>query len=496
MIDKAKTNNLIQKVDEFISKYSYKFMSTKGTFDSKTGNVAFLYNERTVAPVATICALAAIMDFGYKVSTVVNEFSIEFKKSLSATVFDIVRGMTSLKTRTTQWKRCFVDGYIQVKDILAPNHTTHVFIEYKMQNDFVPLDLATDYLKYKTYTYKSNEDTAFVYVIFRKEELYPGILCSSAPYYEILEDDISGGVKHTDRRVFIYYPHSTNNTRHKQDPSEALSKISFLSNLTEKVAEQINDSEKEVSQDELVYIKTMKKFNSNVLRSSTLKHYYPFIKKVWDAANNMNLFNDLPEIFDLDRSELTIEKIIEEGANYKENLSSNITVDTKIEAAKKGTTASTKTSLFLVSICDYFNEKYSCGVEPPIYYSQEIRGGKNSKTHNWQDTVDYFKEQFEKNYSGYDDCERRLKKIFYSTMFYIVNLFQIIYKIDDDNKISDYSDRYSSFRLVDILQTEINKVTRYFKYKDEIRAEDLLYNNIHGEKNVLMEFLNTLLKLY
>lgn len=132
---------------------------------------------------------------------------------------------------------------------------------------------------------------------------------------------------------------------------------------------------------------------------------------------------------------MTDDSIILEGANYKENLSSIITADSKIDALKKGVYGSTNVSLFIVSLCDFFNDRFEIGIEPPPYSTKRIKSGKNNKEHNWSDTVSYFKEELTKHYKNDPNADNKIKKLFYSLMYYITNLFPIIYKFDD--RVSD-----------------------------------------------------------
>jgi len=207
----------------------------------------------------------------------------------------------------------------------------------------------------------------------------------------------------------------------------------------------------------------MSEFNSKILKSSTLKRYYYFIKAVWDKSNEMGVFSNLDEIFGVKENEkLTPETIINEGAKYKTNLSEVISTKDKVDAYKKGVRGSTNTSLFIVSAIDYFNDHFHIGVARPTYDKKYFRSGKEKVHVDLNETVDYFKGELKKKWSGDSFLEKNAKKFAYSLMFYIVNLFEIIYKISNDNKTLEFSDEYKSYKIIEYLQCELRKVLKWF----------------------------------
>lgn len=355
MITDSEIKYLIDCIDKYINNYSKRFLLNNSRFDLLTDNISFLANERTISSFATFAIAKALGKIGFEVALVSSEFSIEMRRKLSMLEFESIRNVTSLKTRKKQWNKCYVDGYIQAKNVLKADEYTQIFIEYKMENKFAFLSLASDYLKYKTYTFKSDYNTAFVYVILKKEESYPSIMNHSVPEYELIDSDISTGSISGDKRVYIYKSLSTDSTYDICWLENAYSRVNYVANLSDIVIESLGESISKITASQFKYINNMYKFNTKVLKSWTLKQYYPFMKKVWDVSNNMGLFPDINVIFGCDKyEELTDDSIILEGANYKENLSSIITADSKIDALKKGVNGSTNVSLFIVSLCDFF----------------------------------------------------------------------------------------------------------------------------------------------
>lgn len=110
--------------------------------------------------------------------------------------------------------------------------------------------------------------------------------------------------------------------------------------------------------------------------------------------------------------------------------------------------------------------------------------------------MSYFKEELTKHYKNDPNADNKIKKLFYSLMYYITNLFPIIYKFDEAGKIIDYSDEFSSFKLVELLQYEINKLSKYFDFKEKNEVEDLLDNNRNESKLLLVELVSRILSKY
>lgn len=496
MIKATELDSLISNLDDDIKNYADIFSKKKKDFELLTDNKAFITYERTVACVATLFLASLLEKAGYKILFAANEFPIELKNKLSMVEFDSLRFSSALKTRKVQWSKCYVDGYIQTTGILNKDITTQLFIEYKMENKLVLFNLASDYLKYKTYTFKSNMNTVFVYVVFKKEENYPGILSDSKPHYELINYDIVSNPIKGNKRIYFYIPDISHSSSNEELTEDAFSRFDLVSKLSDEVLDLIGKERSGINEEQMMFVDSMKFFNSKVLKSWTLKNYYPFMKKVWTASLNKGLFTDLEYLFGKNKSEITSSFIVNEGSIYKENLAQIYTAEAKAEALERGINPSSNVSLFIVSVCDYFNERFKLGIEPPIYYNKHIRSGKNINIHEWSKTVNYFKNKLKENYEGYSEGEKKIKKLFYSLMYYITNLFPIIYKINDDGTIEGFSDQFSDYKAIDYLQSEINKLTKYFKYKKQIDVEDLIYEHDSDSANALVEFINNIFAKY
>ena len=496
MITKTDLDSIIYELDESINKYALKFNTNKKMFDYQTDNHAFFTNERTVAGFSTIMLSYLLKNKGYTPILTVNEFPIELKNKLTVSEFDSLRSTTSLKTRTTQWDKCYVDGYIQVKNVFGSNETTQLFIEYKMENKLVLLNLASDYLKYKSYTYKSTENTAFVYIVLKKEENYPSIINTSTPYFELIQYDISSKPASLDKRVFIYLPDKSLEKAPEKNINDVCSKMNLVSDLIDAETKEISNKKLFLSNEQKIFVNGMRYFNSKVLRSYTLRQYYPFMKDVWIKANSTNRLFNLEWLFEKNIEDITPDFIIREGSAFKDNLSQIFTAEAKQEAMEHGANVSTNVSLFIVSVCDYFNEHYNIGIEPPNYSSKRIRSGKRTNIHQWSDTVNYFKNKLDEYYGKTKEGTRKFLKLYYSLMYYIANLFPIIYEINDNNQIKGHSKLFSEFRIIEYIQNELNYLIKITNFKKSIDVDSILFNDSLDSKTSLIEFINYIFLKY
>ena len=496
MISKKEIENLIGDLDSKIKDYSENFALKKIVFDNLTDNCAFFTYERTVAAFSTFSLASLLNDKGYVTNLIVNEFPIELKNKINMFEFDLLRSATSLKTRKTQWDKCYVDGYLQVDSIVTKDKTTQLFIEYKMENKLVLLNLACDYLKYKTYTYKSNNDTAFIYIVFKKEEDYPSIINPSYPLFELIGENLASNPIKSNTRVYIFLPNKSSQDNHNKLVEDIYPRFNLVSDLADEINTELSKQKLTITSEQMVFINNMSSFNSKVIRSMTLRKHYPFMKEVWEAAHSANLFQDLDVIFEVDKDKITPEYIINEGSTFKRNLSQIYTAEAKQSAMEHGARPSTNVSLFIVSVCDYFNEAFNLGVETPDYAFQKIKSGREVRIHEWKTTVEYFKKKLHEFYGGNNGYQsKKIVKLYYSLMFYIMNLYPIIFDISD-NSISGYSKSFSEYRLIEYLQNEIDKLTKATSFKEKIDLDGVLFDENSDSKQILANFVNYIFTKY
>ena len=236
-----------------------------------------------------------------------------------------------------------------------------------MDNSFVYLDLANDYLKYKAITYVNEAGTIFVYAIFKRQANYPSILSTAAPHYEFIGKNISSTSVSGTKRVYIYLPGnqsiSSGGKRTIPEIETAIKVMSNVTSLSNKIDALKEETFSKIGNDKLVFVASMKTFNSKVAKSNTLKRHYGFIKALWDKCLDVNFFNNLESIFSDCDGPLTSEVIIREGSFYKYNLGNNCTIEAKKNAIHNGLRTGTNVSLFIVAILDFFNKSFGLGIE-------------------------------------------------------------------------------------------------------------------------------------
>ena len=500
MFTKHDIDSAILYLDNEIRQYAVTFDKEKQDFDSLTHNISYIENERTVAFYTNHRINDYLISQGYQVSLFASEFSISINNGLSNSLFKTLISEVAKSKQSVPWKRCYVDGYFKIKDFIEGNQITHLFIEYKMDNKFVYLELATDYLKYKAITYANESGTVFVYSIFKKQANYPSILSASAPHYEFIGKTITSSSISGTKKVYIYLPGRQTIATDKKTPKEiemaidVMNRVTYLSSKVETLKDR---AFAEIKEDKLIFVKSMKLFNSKVAKSNTVRKHYGFIKAVWDKCEEIKLFGNLEDIFKDSNEPITPELIIREGSYYKTNLGNNITSSSKKAAIKKGLRTATNVSLFIVAIIDYFNKRFGIGVQSPDYGEVPLGRGKNKDKISLKETVDYFNERLDKNYFRNDEGNRRLKKLSYSLMYFIVNLYQTIYVIDDNNKVGDYKGDFNYYLVLERLQESLDYAMRKLNFKKkEINVEDIVEKDQSKSRDNLIEFVNWVLNQY
>ena len=492
-------------LDNEIKKYAATFSVEKIAFDKLTSNIAFLSNERTVSTFCNDTFNAYIVGKGFSVELFANEFSILIKNGINIPTFNqlITDVYKCDPKRDKPWNRCYVDGYFKIDNFLKEGETTHVFAEYKMDNSFVYLDLATDYLKYKVITYANELGTTFVYTILKKQENYPSILSVSAPHYEFIGKTISPSSVSGTKQVYIYNPVSSPVGQTKPSITELERAVELMCNIVT-ISDEIDELKakclKKIPDEKLIFINKMRAFNSKVVKSKCLKSHYGFIKDLWNKCSEKKIFDNLSDIFSDCEKPLNPETIIEEGSRYKTNFGHKYTNEASKAAIENGLWANPNISLITVIFLDYFNERFDIGALNPVYKDRTIGKGKNQETIFAINTVSKYKEFFKKNYA-FDDGDRRLKKLAYSVMYYIVNTFEIIYDIDkNENKALDYKEEFRYYLALEKLQTSLNGAMRELKFdkNKKIDAEEILDGESKSTESHkhMIDFVNWIINKY
>ena len=190
---------IIELIDEKIKEKSNEFNKKSIYLMNDLSLKTKITNERSLASIASY-NLYEYFKKENNYSTYLEELQIELPKLNIKENSEIDNEVAINKNKPSNY--VYIDSYFQICDI--NNKKMHLFIEYKLSNQFEYSKLAYDYLKYKLYTKKNDTNSIFIYVIFDKKENYPTIK-SKPPHYIYLDKYIKKeNFLNNENRVFIY----------------------------------------------------------------------------------------------------------------------------------------------------------------------------------------------------------------------------------------------------------------------------------------------------
>lgn len=487
-------NEVINKIDLEIKQYTEKFLTEKMAIEESTSNHASILFERTLSSTVNYFLFNYFKQlYGDNLKICVNEFKIEIKNDINGEKRKKHRVDVDLKNDPKQrWNYCIVDGYFKI-DKFVDDSTKHIFIEYKMQDDFEFIDLATDFLKYKLYTDKNKENTIFIYVIFDKKENYPTILNGDTEQFLYIKDIIRE-TQFKEKKVFIYQS-DVNNPLDAEQTKKVEETLKVLDDLT-LVKDQYIDvlakttKQSKTNHEELI-LSYLPKYNSLVIKSSIIKRNYKFIKHLWDEANKMNLFKDIHQSFDLDnKDQLSIDLILKEGSHYNYYFEETINLSDKIEAEENGIRGGYYSSLNLIALLDYLSDFFNIKCDKPEY-GYKIFGRSNSKKqkHDYQKTADNQKNKIEEIYKNDPDRNKKFLKLLYSLTYYIIEVYPILFEINTDLEVVSPT----NLNLLEKLDEEMRKLLHNIAKLIEVK---LKITNIKTDLNEIIKMFVQLLDKY
>ena len=82
-------------------------------------------------------------------------------------------------------------------------------------------------------------------------------------------------------------------------------------------------------------------------------------------------------------------------------------------------------------------------------------------------------------------------------MYYIVNLFEIIYEINDNNHIEGYSEEFEYYLVLEKLQESLNYAMKKTGYKNKIiDVEEIMEKDESQSHNNMLGFANWIINKY
>lgn len=488
----------LENIDNKLKDYSGLFKAKASVLYSKINNEPFLDYERTLSSVANYFAVEELNANGYSVDFVANEFAIKFKNGINAEDYSSLRnevGLTSADVKDG-WNYCVIDGYFEINNLFPGKPVQSVFVEYKLQHTFVYLDLAIDYLKYKAYTYQHKDNTVFMYVVFDKHAAYPTILSIEKPYYNVLNSTIDGASFSFDKRVFVHIP----SVEEAEPPIDDIDKtMKMLDDIKANSSEIEFGKDKEYSKEDKEIIDSLHHYDSRVIKSSKINSNYPYICSLWEGANQKKVFGKLEEFYDTKSGKVTVDDIVKSGSEYRDNLINFINLGARTEAYKKGVRGSNYTSLFLIAFLEYFRKYYDIVSIDPILDRKRIgKSRKNNVTVEDAEIVKNYLGDLENHFSRFSESEKEksIKRIAYSTLFYVTKLYPIIYDINDKTNELIEKKQYQSLSYLDAMQSSVNRIIRKLKFKKTISMEKIVYDEDKDELSSLNQLFINVLKAF
>ena len=456
-------DDFVDKLDEHIKLYSQNYLKEIKEYNSKSGNEAYVCNERLLATESNNFIKKYINDNGVNVLVSCSEFPIHINKANKNNLDDLKKEVSYNKV-TSKWDTCFVDGYFKY---ISNGENKHAFVEYKLQNKFIYGDLATDFLKYKLYTQNFNANSLFCYIIFKKEENYPSILGKEKSCY--LEKNIdSSGI--FDSNVYLY---NGNSSEIKKENIEILpelvTKMNRFSKYSSELTELQNIQIEEIDDKKKVYLDLLPKFNSRVIKSSLINENYDFIHDLWVKANEIGIFEEIINGEELDDI-LLLSDLLKWAAQKYNVIDSQISDADRFSAEQTGVRGSSYASLNLLAMLDYFGDVFNIPSKKPDYKQKSIGKGANKKVLHYKETADKRKEKLKSKFSE----KSELLKLCYVLLIYLIQVYNILYEIDPNtHQIKEEKNISKLLKLEEELQEIYNKVIKLLGFKKKIKIKDI-----------------------
>ena len=461
-MDSFKMNRFVDELDEHMKLFSKKYLREIEEY-KKSGNNTYICYERLLSNEVNNF-IANYIDNIKNVDLLlsVSEFPIKINNEKNLANLKKEVDINNLKHT---WDVCFVDGYFKC---LINGENKHFFVEYKLQNNFIYADLATDFLKYKLYTQHFTSDSIFVYVIFKKEENYPSVLNRGNKYY-LLPKEIARDTLY-DSNIYIY--NEKNYTLHDEKIKklpELVKKMNQFSKYSSELIELKENEIEDVAESAIVYLNFLPKFNSRVVKSHLINFNYRFIFSLWNNAKSKGLFN-LFIIEEKNKGIEYIKKITDEASKNYSNIDLTISNEDRYNAEKNGIRGSSYASLNLLAFLEFFGETYDVQFDKPDYRSKYIGKGSNKKELKYQETANFRKQKLKQTIKS----DKDLLDISYPILNFLVKVYNILYVIDEEkNEIIEEKTISKLLKLEEELQDIYNKVAKLLGMKKKIKIKDI-----------------------
>ena len=323
------------------------------------------------------------------------------------------------------------------------------FVEYKVHhNYFKYIELANDYLKYKIYTSSHPDTSAFVYIVFNKNnKKMPTILngTNSEPQIQFLNKKITKSEIDKNANVFIYDPKikSLNCDKPKNledhigyNEIKILDKIvNGMKKLTKEYSSIDYSTIPNYSEDP--FVKNINCLGTNVSTANILQKYYKYISGLYLLLNeNENSLiaklNELEPKLCIDSTD----KLLEWMQGYFRNFTNSTFKKEKESYNKVVINGSTRKSLILLVIIDKF-----CKENKIDFFHLSFRNKDEQRDYEKIKKTDFYL-RFYRDSNSKEKFDILAKTI----ILYIFNLYNIIFDVENTNTTAEYLEYRDEFK--------------------------------------------------
>lgn len=449
-------------------------------------SVNFL-NERSLAYYCT-----NIIDEQMKLSfsdvITLNEAAINMSNTLSASesksILDLIEN--NIKGTLTKRKLMYPDALVK---FTFDYNNAYVFIEYKVNSSFKYFDLASDLIKYLIYTTGSNEKSYFMYIVFNHGN-FATMKPTGNVVYQILQNSIRKSSVNFDANVFLYdicNPQNETN-RAEGDKEDLIDRFKAISKITDVILriEKLGLSEQDVlasdNFDENEYYKNRDGFAHHVIIANIIKNNFHIIKGVYNHILKNQIDISLNPDSAITMYEFYQEQVESPTDFVKETISYfNNQINYHLKEGKDTLNGSTynvnyKRANWILSLVIQFSEF------------------NNIDLAEFDENILDLKEELEESLSrirrGYRSSNnlRKLNTLSISIVFYIVNLYELIYQ-ESENELVE-SKEYKAFKQKKDLMDTLKNTIKVFENKQRGETLEWDFNATEIGKNLLSIILD------
>lgn len=281
-----KIQDIIEKVEDSLNGYRQSLIGIDSNSKSMFDFTINYKNERSIASYITYQLADIFESIGMKNVYVINEMDLRIKYELAdEKILELEKNVDKI-TISKKKIKFIPDTFVTFSN--SENNLVHIFIEYKINNIFKYIQLASDYMKFKQYTINTQTNPYFAYLLLNPSNNGMDITLKkdhlSNIKYQIMEKNIDESTLDDDATVFIHKYQSTQNGI-TQD----------VLPIIENIEENIKDFEFLSHKEEFHNIKDFStnpyfsnagKFGSRVLNSHRIQKKYLEIKQLYDILRN------------------------------------------------------------------------------------------------------------------------------------------------------------------------------------------------------------------